>query len=73
MSEGRKRRGQAQGDLELSVRAARVARDVGAATVGELARFSEAELLETRCFGETSLRKVKEQLARRGLQRGESR
>jgi DNA-directed RNA polymerase alpha subunit len=57
-------------NLELSVRSARVAERVGATTVGELARFTEEEILETKCFGETSLREIKEKLAERGLRLG---
>ena len=53
-------------DLVLSVRAHALARDVGATTVGDLVRFTDEELLEARCFGETSLREVKEMLAARG-------
>jgi DNA-directed RNA polymerase alpha subunit len=57
-------------DLALSVRGARLARDVGATTVGELARFTADELLSAKCFGETSLREINEALARRGLRLG---
>ena len=66
MSE-RRHRDQGGQDLELSVRSANVAKRVGAATVGELARFTEEEILTTKCFGETSLREIREALARRGL------
>jgi len=63
----RRHRDQGGQDLELSVRSANVAKRVGAATVGELARFTEEEILTTKCFGETSLREIREALARRGL------
>jgi len=57
-------------DLELSVRASKLAKRVGAATVGELARFSEQEILATKCFGETSLREIREKLLKYGLRLG---
>src|SRR4051794_12204537 len=57
-------------DLELSVRSANVAKRLGAATVGELARFTDRELLEAKCFGETTLKEIKEKLAKYGLSRG---
>jgi hypothetical protein len=62
--------GQAHQDLVLSVRAAKLAKRVGAATVGDLALFTAAELLSTSCFGETSLREFTEKLAQRGLRLG---
>jgi hypothetical protein len=57
-------------DLVLSVRGAKLAKRVGATTVGELALFTADELLTTACFGETSLREVREGLAKYGLQLG---
>jgi DNA-directed RNA polymerase alpha subunit len=66
----RRHRDQGGQDLELSVRSANVAKRVGAATVGELARFTVEEILESKCFGETSLREIQEALARRGLRLG---
>jgi DNA-directed RNA polymerase alpha subunit len=59
-------------DLVLSPRVANVAKAVGAATVGELARFTADELLSARCFGETSLKEIREALARHGLALGMS-
>lgn len=57
-------------DLDLSVRSAKVAMSVGATTAGDLARFTANELLSAKCFGETSLREIREALARRGLRLG---
>ncbi len=59
-------------DLVLSVRSANVAKSVGATTVAQLAQFTEMELLETRCFGETSLKEIKQKLAELGLWLGMS-
>ena len=53
-----------ENDLVLSVRTANVMLDVGATTVRELVRFTDEELLETRCFGETTLKEVKEALGK---------
>jgi DNA-directed RNA polymerase alpha subunit len=57
-------------DLQLSVRAANIMKRVGAATVGDLVRFTEDEILSAKCFGETSLLEIKEELAKRGLRLG---
>src|SRR5262245_18687062 len=59
-------------DLGLSVRSAKLATRLGATTVGELARFTADELLSAKCFGETSLKEVREKLAERGLRLGMS-
>lgn len=59
-------------DLVLSVRGANVVKSVGVKTVGELVRLTADEILETRCFGETSLREIQEKLAARGLRLGMS-
>jgi DNA-directed RNA polymerase alpha subunit len=64
------RENQGEQNLELSIRGANLAKRVGATTVRDLVLFSEDQLLETRCFGETSLREIKEELARRGLRLG---
>ena len=66
----RPRDGQDGGELELSVRSANVAKRLGATTVGELARFTDRELLEARCFGETTLNEIREKLAEWGLRLG---
>jgi DNA-directed RNA polymerase alpha subunit len=75
MSEHQNRQGRSdQGghDLVLSVRSARLARDVGAATVGQLVLLTDLELLSAKCFGETSLWEIREKLAERGLRLGMS-
>jgi DNA-directed RNA polymerase subunit alpha len=59
-------------DLELSIRGTNLARRVGARTAGELARFTAEELLSAKGFGETSLREIRDALARRGLRLGMS-
>jgi hypothetical protein len=59
-------------DLVLSIRGANVVRHVGAVTIADLVQFKDEELLETRCFGETSLREIKEKLAELGLRLGMS-
>jgi DNA-directed RNA polymerase alpha subunit len=61
-----------ENDLELSIRGAKLARDVGATTVGQLVLFTDLELLSAKCFGETSLREIREKLADRGLRLGMS-
>jgi hypothetical protein len=74
MSDSPRRQRPDQGgqDLELTIRSANVVKHVGAITVGDLVRFTEEEILETRCFGETSLNEIKARLAERGLRLGMS-
>lgn len=55
-------------ELELSVRARRCLQRLNVQTLGDLVQFSEADLLATRNFGETSLSEVKTRLAEHGLQ-----
>ncbi len=57
-------------ELELSVRASNCLESVKVETVGQLAKLTEAELLEIRSFGKTSLREVKRKLADIGLSLG---
>jgi DNA-directed RNA polymerase alpha subunit len=57
-------------DMELSVRAIKVAKRVGVGTVRDLAQLTAEELLSTNCFGETSLREIQAKLAERGLRLG---
>jgi hypothetical protein len=61
---------QSEQDLVVSVRSANMMKAVGATTVRELILFSEDEILSARCFGETTLREIKEKLAARGLRLG---
>ena len=44
---------------------------MGILTLGDLARTTEAELLESKNFGETSLVEIKEMLASKGLSLGQ--
>ena len=57
-------------ELELSVRASNCLESVKDETVRQLAKMTEAELLEIRSFGKTSLREVKRKLADIGLSLG---
>jgi hypothetical protein len=57
-------------DLVLSIRSFNVMKHVGATTVGELVLYTEEEILESRCFGETSLNEIRAALAKRGLRLG---
>lgn len=54
-------------ELELSVRARRCLQRLNIATVSDLIQHSEAELLATRNFGQTSLNEIKGRLADLGL------
>lgn len=53
--------------LEFSVRSRKCLQRLGITTVAELASHSEKELLESRNFGQTSLKEVKERLEELGL------
>jgi DNA-directed RNA polymerase subunit alpha len=54
-------------DLELSVRSRRCLQRLGIATIGDLVRRSEAELMSMKNFGQTSLSEIKRQLAQLGM------
>ena len=54
-------------ELELSVRSRKCLQSLGVNTLGELAMRSEAELMATKNFGQTSLAEIKRQLALFGL------
>jgi DNA-directed RNA polymerase subunit alpha len=58
-------------DFELSVRSRNCLRKMGVMTLGDLCRTSEAELLSSKNFGETSLIEIKEMLASKGLRLGQ--
>ncbi|MFM7112075.1 MAG: DNA-directed RNA polymerase subunit alpha C-terminal domain-containing protein, partial [Planctomycetota bacterium] len=58
-------------ELELSVRATNCLETEGITTVRDLVTRSEAELLEVRNFGETTLKEVKQKLSERGLELGQ--
>ena len=57
-------------DLDLSVRAANCMEVEGIQSVGELCARTEAEMLEVRNFGKTSLREIRKKLEERGLELG---
>jgi DNA-directed RNA polymerase subunit alpha len=57
-------------DFELSVRSRNCLQKMGINTLGDLARATEAELLASKNFGETSLVEIKEMMASKGLSLG---
>jgi DNA-directed RNA polymerase subunit alpha len=57
-------------ELDLSVRAANCMEVEGITTIGELCARTEAEMLEVRNFGKTSLREIKKKLEERELELG---
>jgi DNA-directed RNA polymerase subunit alpha len=57
-------------ELELSVRAGNCLDSAKIETVGELVKYSEADLLKIRSFGKTSLREIKRKIADMGLSLG---
>lgn len=57
-------------DFELSVRSRNCLQKMGINTLGDLARTSEAELLASKNFGETSLVEIKEMMTSKGLSLG---
>ena len=54
-------------ELEFSVRSTNCFESAKVTTVGQLARYTEADLLQLRSFGKTSLREVKRKLDELGL------
>lgn len=57
-------------DFELSVRSRNCLQKMGIQTLGDLARSTEAELLASKNFGETSLVEIREMLSSKGLSLG---
>jgi DNA-directed RNA polymerase subunit alpha len=57
-------------DFELSVRSRNCLQKMGIGTLGDLARCTEAELLASKNFGETSLVEIREMLTSKGLSLG---
>ena len=55
------------GDLEMSIRSRRALESMNITTVRELCRLSEAELLQCRNFGQTSLNEICRKLVELGL------
>ena len=58
-------------DFELSVRSRNCLQKMGVNTLGDLGRITEAELLASKNFGETSLIEIKEMLSSKGLRLGQ--
>ena len=58
-------------DFELSVRSRNCLQKMGIMTLGDLARTSEAELLASKNFGETSLVEIRDMMASKGLSLGQ--
>jgi DNA-directed RNA polymerase subunit alpha len=58
-------------DFELSVRSRNCLQKMGVRTLGDLARTTEAQLLSSKNFGETSLVEITEMLNSRGLTLGQ--
>ncbi len=58
-------------DFELSVRSRNCLQRMGIRTLGDLARTTEAELLSSKNFGETSLVEIRDMLSSKGLQLGQ--
>ncbi len=58
-------------DFELSVRSRNCLQKMGIMTLGDLCRCTEAELLASKNFGETSLVEIKDMLYARGLHLGQ--
>lgn len=57
-------------DFELSVRSRNCLQKMGLLTLGDLARTSEAEILGSKNFGETSLSEIRDMLSSKGLTLG---
>ncbi len=58
-------------DFELSVRSRNCLHKMGVRTLGDLARTTEAELLASKNFGETSLTEIRDILGAKGLEMGQ--
>ncbi|MEC8474234.1 MAG: tetratricopeptide repeat protein [Planctomycetota bacterium] len=58
-------------NFELSVRSRNCLQKMGIETIGDLTRTSEAELLSSKNFGETSLYEIREILSSKGLSLGQ--
>lgn len=58
-------------DFELSVRSRNCLQKMGIATLGDLTRASEQELLASKNFGETSLVEIREMMISKGLELGQ--
>lgn len=56
----------------LSVRSRNIIKRLGAETAGEIARFTQDEILEAKCFGETSMTEIERFLVSLGMRLGMS-
>jgi DNA-directed RNA polymerase subunit alpha len=59
-------------DFELSVRSRNCLKKMNIKTLGDLTRVTEAQLLSSKNFGETSLQEIKDMMASKGLRLGQS-
>jgi len=59
-------------DFELSVRSRNCLKKMNIRTLGDLTRVTEAQLLSSKNFGETSLMEIKEMMAAKGLRLGQA-
>jgi DNA-directed RNA polymerase subunit alpha len=59
-------------DFELSVRSRNCLKKMNIKTLGDLTRVTEAQLLASKNFGETSLDEIKDMLTSKGLRLGQS-
>ena len=59
-------------DFELSVRSRNCLKKMNIRTLGDLTRVSEAQLLASKNFGETSLEEIKEMMQAKGLRLGQA-
>jgi DNA-directed RNA polymerase subunit alpha len=59
-------------DFELSVRSRNCLKKMNIKTLGDLTRVTEAQLLSSKNFGETSLGEIKEMMGSKGLRLGQS-
>jgi DNA-directed RNA polymerase subunit alpha len=59
-------------DFELSVRSRNCLKKMNIRTLGDLTRVTEAQLLSSKNFGETSLNEIKEMMTSKGLRLGQS-
>src|SRR5579884_1656769 len=59
-------------DFELSVRSRNCLKKMNIKSLGDLTRVTEAQLLSSKNFGETSLNEIKDMMAGKGLRLGQS-
>jgi DNA-directed RNA polymerase subunit alpha len=59
-------------DFELSVRSRNCLKKMNIRTLGDLTRVTEAQLLSSKNFGETSLQEIRDMMASKGLRLGQA-